>query len=94
MPGVVMCIKIAEDEDVGIVDEVEKRVEIQGVTWRTRRGWRYVDVEDESFHVVEDDRYSLDFDGLVGDEVADDGGEGERVVDKERHPPTPSHGAR
>ena len=36
----------------------------------------------------------MDFDGLVGDEVADDGGEGEGVVDEERHTPTPSRGAR
>ena len=60
------------------------------MTRRTRGSWRCVDVEDCDVGLVELDLESLNFDVGIGVEGDVDGGEGDGVVNKERHPPSPT----
>ena len=84
-PAIVVGVKIAQHDCVSTVEEVEKRVDVEGIAGGARGGGRDVGVDDVGWVVFDEDGDAEEFDvGVVGVDAAEiEVGVGDGVVDEE-----------
>ena len=84
-PTLVVGISVAQHECVPAIQEVEERSSVEGVAGRTGRGGRHVEVDDDSWFIIDENGDALQFNMWVSriDSAEIDIDVTERVVDKE-----------